>query len=793
MRKCAIILLIALGWGVPPHRAHAAGPSQRLVIGGTVKDALGRPLAEVELALQNQQGQTVSHTRSDKTGHFEFKDVRSGVYAVVANKAGFKTSVSIATVTTTGAAPLQIAMASEKALTLQVTAARVARPRNAVSETGTSKYTLTQNEIRSLPQGANTPINQVLLQMPGVVQDEDQQVHIAGEHADLQWRINGIMLPLDSSSGFGQVLNSFFIKRISLIDGVLPASYGYRDAGVLDIETMDGCSQPGGNVSFYGGQRETVQPSFVYGGCRGRLDYFLTGTFLHDNLAFSSATPGPTPIHDITNQGQGLGYFAYELNPLTKLSLLTGVSVNNSEIPNQPGLSPQYSLVGVDPASYPSTALNESLDQNYYFAVLALSGVIGPKLGYQVAYTGRYSTIQFNPDDVGDLIYQGVASRAFHSDFANSLQTDLTYALGEHELGGGFYLGEYGVEVDDTSLTFPANSSGQQTSDVPISIVDNLNAINMLGGIYLQDIWRISPELTLTGGLRWDIVTGLVSGNQLSPRINLLYRPEPGTELHAGFARFFQTPSFETISPRTFALFQKTTAAVGPGSLSLLPERDYYWDAGIVRHFGTHLTLSEDAYFRLAHNLIDLGQFGFVPIFSPFNYRNGRIYGTMTSASYNWEKFSLWANFTFSIAQGNDVVTGQFNFSPEELKYIANHYVYLDHQQFYTASGGATYSWRNYLFGITGLYGSGLRAGFANTVELPQNWEIDLSAQRSWRFPQIGDVQTRVVLVNAFDQVNELRNGTGIGIFLPAYGPRRAIYTGVTIPLPPLGQPSGAP
>ena len=793
MRKCAIILLIALGCGFLPRQAYAAGPSARPAIGGTVKDALGRPLADVELVLQNQAGRTVSRARSDKTGHFQFKGVPPGVYAVVANRAGFKTGVSIATVTAAGATPLEIVMASRTALTLQVTAARVARARNGVSQTGTSKYTLTQNEIRSLPQGADTPINQVLLQMPGVVQDEDQQVHIAGEHADLQWRINGIMLPLDSFSGFGQVLNSFFIRRISLIDGVLPASYGYRDAGVLDIETMDGCSQPGGNVSFYGGQRETMQPSFVYGGCHGRLDYFLTGTFLHDNLGFSSATPGPTPIHDITNQGQGLGYFAYQLSPLTKLSLLTGISVNNSEIPDQPGLSPQYALAGVDPASYPSTAINESLDQSYYFAVLALSGVIGPKLSYQVAYTGRYSTIQFNPDNVGDLIYQGVASQAFHSDFANSLQTDLTYTLGEHELGAGFYLGEYGVELDDTSLAFPANPSGQQTSDVPISIVDNLNAINILGGVYLQDIWRINPELTLTGGLRWDIVTGLVAGNQLSPRINLLYKPEPDTELHAGFARLFQTPSFETISPRTFALFQNTTAAVGKGSSSLLPERDYYWDAGIVQHFGSHLTLGEDAYFRLAHDLIDLGQFGFIPIFSPFNYRNGRIYGATTTATYNWEKFSFWANFGYSIAQGNDVVTGQFNFSPEELSYIANHYIYLDHQQFYTASGGATYRWRNYLFGLSGLYGSGLRAGFANTVELPENWEIDLSAQRSWRVPRIGDVQTRVVLINAFDQVNELRNGTGIGIFLPAYGPRRAIYTGVTIPLPPLGQPSGTP
>jgi hypothetical protein len=58
-----------------------------------------------------------------------------------------------------------------------------------------------------------------------------------------------------------------------------------------------------------------------------------------------------------------------------------------------------------------------------------------------------------------------------------------------------------------------------------------------------------------------------------------------------------------------------------------LPEKDYYWNAGVLHHFGPHLTLEENAYFRLSQNLIDLGQFGFAPIFTPFNYKNGRIWG----------------------------------------------------------------------------------------------------------------------------------------------------------------------
>ncbi|HTY55611.1 MAG TPA: TonB-dependent receptor, partial [Candidatus Binataceae bacterium] len=695
---------------------------------------------------------------------------------------------------------VSIALAAGHELSLEIVTTRLNPQPNGVSETGNSQYTLTQKDITELPQGENTPINEVLLQMPGVVQDDEAQIHVGGEHEDLQWRVNGVMMPMDSFSGFGQIFNSFFIKSVSLIDGVLPVTYGFRDAGVLDLVTKDGCSNPGGNVGFYGGQRETYQPSFEYGGCEGALNYYLTGTYLHSNLAFSSATPGPTPYHNITNQGQGFGTVNYQINPLNKLSLIWGVSVNDSQYPTEPGLTPLFGLAGVNPSRYPSTDINETLNQDYYFGILALSGVIGPSINYQIAYTGAYSTIEFNADPIGDLIYQGVASTSFHSEFDNSLQTDVSRVfdlsdsgLGSHNLGAGFYLGEYEVELDDTSLTFPGNGMGVQVGNIPFKIVENANEINMLYGVYLQDIWKINEQLTLTAGVRYDGVSGIINTNMPSPRINLLYQPDNDTAFHAGFARYFQTPDFQTISSRSFADFQYTTAPVSQGGLALFPERDSYWSAGVLHHFGAHLTFEENAYFRLSHDLIDLGQFGFVPIFQPFNYTNGRIWGSESSAVYQWENLSARANFTYSVAQGNEVASGQFNFSPEEIAYIQNHYIFLDHTQQYTASGGITYRWKSYLFSVDGTYGSGLRSGFANTDELGENFQINLSLEKNWQVDGIGPVRTRVVLINATDNINELRDGSGIGIFEPGYGPRRTVYAGITVPLPAIGRSKGNP
>ena len=75
--------------------------------------------------------------------------------------------------------------------------------------------------------------------MPGVALDQNQEIHIRGEHAGVQYQMNGILLPLDINNDptFTQLLNSYFVKSVSLIDGVLPAEYGYRTSGVIEIST----------------------------------------------------------------------------------------------------------------------------------------------------------------------------------------------------------------------------------------------------------------------------------------------------------------------------------------------------------------------------------------------------------------------------------------------------------------------------------------------------------------------------------------------------------------------------
>jgi outer membrane receptor protein involved in Fe transport len=43
-----------------------------------------------------------------------------------------------------------------------------------------------------------------------------------------------------------------------------------------------------------------------------------------------------------------------------------------------------------------------------------------------------------------------------------------------------------------------------------------------------------------------------------------------------------------------------------------------------------------------------------------------------------------------------------------------------------------------------------------------------------------GPLELRLDVINLFDSVYQIRNGTGVGVFAPQYGPRRGFFVGAT-------------
>ena len=157
---------------------------------------------------------------------------------------------------------------------------------------GATSYEVNHQAIEALPQGSNTTLDKVLLQFPGVTQDSaaSGELHVRNEHANIQYRINGIMLP-DGVGAFGQILDTGIVGSLALLTGALPAQFGLRTAGVLDIQTKADAFNNSGSVSVYGGSHGTITPSFEYGGTVGQTQYFVSGRFLQNNLGIENPTP----------------------------------------------------------------------------------------------------------------------------------------------------------------------------------------------------------------------------------------------------------------------------------------------------------------------------------------------------------------------------------------------------------------------------------------------------------------------------------------------------------------------
>src|ERR1700678_2493610 len=326
------------------------------------------------------------------------------------------------------------------------------------TQTGASTYVIDEAAIAAAPGGDNSLLNQVVMQAPDVAQDSFGQFHVRGEHNGLQYRLNGIILP-EGISVFGQSLDPRLISSLTLVTGALPAEYGLRSAGIIDLKTKSGVIDPGGSVSMYGGSHGTVEPSFNYGGSDGRLNYFVSGDFLHNDLGIESPDGSSDPIHDHTKQYHGFGYFEYILDDANRLSAVLSSSVGDFQIPNRAGLTPSLTNADGTPltvdgqTTYSSAALNETQRELNHFAILSWQHSQGA-LDVQTSATARYSSLTFTPDPLGDVLFTGIAQDAYKQNVAYALQSDAAYKLDDaHTLRTGVFLqSDHSISQTDSAV-----------------------------------------------------------------------------------------------------------------------------------------------------------------------------------------------------------------------------------------------------------------------------------------------------------------------------------------------------
>ncbi len=304
----------------------------------------------------------------------------------------------------------------------------------------------------------------------------------------MQFRVNGVMLP-DGVSGFGSFLDTGLIGSLSLVTGALPAQFGLRTTGLVDITTRADAFNNSGSISLYGGSRGTVTPSFEYGGtfggncqtssltvnkapaswsagdCFPGVQYFFSGRYLQTTEGIENPLPSLNAIHDFSEQVKGFAYMSTFVDPATRLSLIAGTSYNTFQIPNVPG-QPNNPMVSPAP-TFNSALLNENQTEFTQFGVLALQRST-PGFDGQVSYFTRYNNLHFIPDPTGDLLLNGIASDISRQSYSNGIQGDASYVINPaHTIRGGFTVSAEQAWVDNSSIVEPCILVTAPTAERP--------------------------------------------------------------------------------------------------------------------------------------------------------------------------------------------------------------------------------------------------------------------------------------------------------------------------------------
>jgi len=656
----------------------------------------------------------------------------------------------------------------------------------------------------------------------------------------VQFRINGVMLP-DGVTGFGSVLNTELIGTIALVTGALPAEFGQRTVGLIDITTRNDIFNNSGSISYYGGSRSTIQPSFEYGGtfgancpaasggaatakpsssiCFGGVQYFFTGSYLQNSEGIENTQPTLNAIHDFSQQEKGFAYMSTFVDPYTRLSLIAGTATNAFQIPNTPGapLNAAVTPPVFGMSTFDSSKLNENQTEDTQFGVLALQRSVNGFDG-QISYFTRYDNLHFMPDPAGDLLLNGIASDISRQAYTNGVQGDASYAINPaHTLRVGFTVSAEQTWVDNTSLVQPCTACDGTDGGAPVAMTDDVDKLGWLAGIYAQDEWKLTDKLTMNYGARFDQMWEYTDANQLSPRLSFTYKPWDTTTFHAGYARYFTPPVLVEAAPANIALFNGTTGASPSGGTNpVLPERSHYFDAGVdqkiplrcdtaVANDCPTLDLGLDAYYKIATDLIDNGNFGQALVLSAFNYAKGYVEGVEFSAKFKAGGFQAYGNLAVGEERATDVVSNQYlfnNVTPladlgglTELQYIDSHWIYTDHTQIVTGSAGAAYqfcgrasspgeqwwdTWCGTKLSADMIYGSGLRTGDANIGTESPYAQFNAGISHQFDTPDGKPLTVRFDVVNLADTIYQIRSGTGIGVFAPQYGPRRGYFIGIS-------------
>jgi hypothetical protein len=767
---------------------YAADNDRTQTIIGTVQDQDLRRVDQAIVQVRDQEGTMVAQGVTNQAGEFRIVVPESGTYSISAVRDTFRSEYVVVKIGTLPLSPVSLTLAVTREIALEIVSSLPAIQYKASSET----YQLSRKDIEALPRGNNNDVYDVLLTIPSVIYGGLKQTHIRQDHANQQFRIDGIPIPDTVSGSFADIVPPRAWERADIILGGMEAQYGNKTAIIVDITSKSGTKPGFGSVQVFGGSNETVNPSIEYGGAIGeKIRFYLLSSYVTTNRGIEPPTLGKTNDHNQSEKNNTYLRGDYQHDNRNNVSWIFLNSVAKYQIPTIPNLEANSDVLALLPGFTPNAS--QSVDQfqkeNNQYSQLVWRHDVNANHFFGLGLYFRRGVADFQTDPLNALAYADDVNTAQTASqqrvaYSGGARFDYTWVPDSHHLVKTGFQFDY-TRANNTAQIFAFDTS----SGAPVGPVITREASNQTiqtrQEFWVQDQWSLNDHWTFNLGVRGDAIQGFYNEGQVSPRVGVTYKHNQSNVFHAYYGRLFTPPNVEQVAVTQLNTQNTTAAPDNPTGFRPRAERSHYFEVGSYHALHRKATLELTAYYKLAHYLSDAGQFGSTPLLNFFAFEQGWQRGIDGALKVQFtDNFTGRGNVAWGQCKGYGLQSGQYLLDQGEINDITSPGgVFCDHSQLITSSAVLSYRlWERTALTGQMLYGSGLRTSEpgAKTNSSHEDSYTVYNASITHTIPLPWHGQKMLLgfdVINLFDQQYFINRGEGsIGLGIAHAGMPRSYF-----------------
>ena len=683
---------------------------------GSVQNQDLRRVDQAIVQVRDQEGNVIAQGVTNQAGEFTVTVPQEGIYSVSAVQDTYKSEFVVVKLGAEQPAPLTLTLAVTQEIALEIVSPLPAIQYKASS----SVYQLSRKDIEAIPRGNNIDVPDVLLTVPSVAYGALKQTHIRQDHANQQYRIDGIPIPDTVTGAFADIVPPRAWERADIIVGGMEAQYGNKTAVVVDITSKSGTKPGFGSAQVFGGSNETVNPSFEYGGTIGeKFRFYILNSYVTTNRGLEPPTLGKTNNHNQSEKNNTYLRGDYQHDNRNNFSWIFLGSVAKYQIPTIPNLEANVDVLALLPAGFvpnASQSVNEFQKENNQYSQLVWRHDVNSSNFFNVGFYFRRGVANFQTDPLNALSYaddvnSAQASNQKRTAYSGGFRLDHTWVPNTKHLVKGGVQFDYSRANNGTQIFAFDTSGGTPAGPVISREAPNQN-IQTRQEFWLQDQWTLDDHWTFNLGVRGDAIQGFYNEGQVSPRVGVTYKYNKSNVFHAYYGRQFTPPNIEQVAFVNLNTQNTTAASDDPTGFRPRAERAHYFEVGSYHAISRYATLQVTGYYKLANYLSDAGQFGSTPLLNFFSFERGWQGGVDGGIKLQLnDKLTGRGNVGWGQCKGYGLQSGQFLLDQGEIDDInSKGGVFCDHSQFVTSSAVVNYQLleRTNISGQM-LYGYGLR------------------------------------------------------------------------------------